>query len=120
MIYRNTSLSRHIAWNVDETPEAIDIARQFLRSECELLRLAGVAGSTHRDLEIFLASTAGLPLVVERSAAGDVLVHNEEVNERLLITGKTAKVLGSYIDCRPVRTEDRGDMTLRRQLAFSA
>jgi hypothetical protein len=59
-------------------------------------------------------------MMVERSAAQELLVSVEHGGEMLLITGKTAEVLCSYIDCQPVRTEDRGDMTLRRQSGLSA
>lgn len=117
MIYRNSPLVQQVAWTSDNTPLAADIALHFLRGECELLRLARVAGKTVADLDVFLTLTAGLPLVVERSAAGELLVHNDDVTESLLITGKTAEVLSSYIDCEPVHSEDRGDMTLRRQMS---
>ncbi len=120
MIYRNSSLSQQVVWNRDDTLLAADIALHFLRGECDLLRLARVAGGTVADLEMFLTLTAGMPLVVEHSAAGDLLVHCQEVGESLLITGKTAEVLCAYIDCQPVHTEDREDMTLRRQLTVSA
>ena len=118
VIYRNSSLSQQVAWAADDTLMAADIALHFLRGECDLLRLARVADSTVADLEMFLTLTAGLPVVVERSAAGELLVYCQEVDESLLITGKTAEVLCSYIDCEPVRTQDRGDMTLRRQVAL--
>lgn len=116
MIYRNSSLSQQVAWSIDTTPLASDIAVHFLRSECELLRLARVAPNAVADLQTFLTSTAGHDLVVERSAAGDLLVHNDDVNETLMITGKTAEVLSAYIDCEPVSTDDRLDMTLRRSV----
>ncbi len=120
MIYRNSTLSQQIAWSPDDTLLAADIALHFLHGEYELLRLARVADNTVADLEMYLTLTAGLPLVVERSAAGELLVHCQEVDESLLITGKTAEVLCSYIDCEPVHTKDRGDMTLRRQISISA
>jgi len=120
VIYRNSPLSRQIAWTPDDTLLAPDIALHFLRGEYDLLRLARVAHSTVADLQLFLTLTAGLPLVVERSAAGELLVYCQEVDESLLITGKTADVLCSYIDCEPVHTQDRGDMTLRRQMSASA
>jgi hypothetical protein len=118
VIYRNSLLSQQVAWMADDTLMAEDIAVHFLRGECDLLRLARVANSTVAELEMFLTLTAGLPLEVERSAAGELLVRCDEVDESLLITGKTAEVLCSYIDCEPVRTQDRGDMTLRRQVAL--
>jgi len=118
VIYRNSPLVQQVFWTVDNTPMAADISIHFLRSECELLRLANVAPSAVADLEAFFKSTAGHALVVERSASGDLLVHNDDVRETLMITGKTAEVLGSYIDCEPVSTEDRLDMTLRRAVGL--
>jgi hypothetical protein len=120
VIYRNSFLAQNLTWTMDDTPLASEIAFHFLRGECELLRLANVAPNAVADLQAFLDATAGRPLIIERAAAGELFVHNDEANESLLITGKTADVLGSYIDCEPVNTEDRLDMTLRRQLALSA
>lgn len=114
VIYRNSLLANHITWTVDETPEAAEVARLFLRSECQLLRLASVARSTVDDIEAFLTSSADLPLSVNRSSAGDLLIRTEQTSDDLLITGKTAEVLSAYIDREIVRTEDRLDMTLRR------
>jgi len=114
VIYRNSLLANHVTWSIDDAPEAAQIARDFLRSECQLLRLAGVAGKTIKDIETFLALSANLPIMVQRSAAGELLVRAEQASEDLLITGKTAEVLCAYIDRELVRTEDRLDMTLRR------
>ena len=114
MIYRNSLLANHITWTVDETPEAAEVARMFLRSECQLLRLASVAQSTVGDVEAFLTSSADVPMSVNRSSAGDLLIRSEQTGDDLLITGKTAEVLSAYIDREIVRTEDRLDMTLRR------
>lgn len=119
MIYRNSLLSKQVVWTLDASPEATNVARAFLRGECELLRLARVAQNTIADLEKFLQITAELPIVVERSSAGDLLVRASQIEESLLITGKTAEVLRSYIDSEPVRTEDRTDMTLRREAGLS-
>jgi len=110
VIYRNSLLANHVTWTVDDSPEAAEIARNFLRSECQILRLAAVATSTVADVESFLQHAGALS--VYRSAAGDVLVRTE--NDDLLITGKTAEVLCAYIDQQLVSTEDRLDMTLRR------
>ena len=118
MIYRNSSLAQQITWNFDDTTLAAEIVLHFLRGECDLLRLARFADQTVADLETFLTVTAGLPLAIERSAAGGLRVWCETIGENLLITGKTAEVLRAYIDCQPVRGIDRGDMTLRRQAAL--
>lgn len=110
MIYRNSLLANHVTWTVDDSPDAAEIARDFLRAECQILRLAAVATTTLGEVESFLETTA--PIHVHRSAAGDVLVR--AASDDLLITGKTAEVLCGYIDQQIVSTEDRLDMTLRR------
>jgi hypothetical protein len=120
VIYRNSPLVQQVSWSSDDTPFASDIALHFLRSERDLLRLANVAPIAVADLHTFLTATAGCRLIIERSSTGEIVVHDEESRESLLITGKTAEVLRSYIDCQPVFTADRLDMTLRRQLSFSA
>jgi hypothetical protein len=114
VIYRNSAVAEQIRWSLDDTAGAPDIARTFLRSEFELLRLARVVTSSVADLESFLKNTANAPLSVQRSAAQELLVRAANSDESLLITGKTAEVLCAYIDSEPVRTEDRADMTLRR------
>lgn len=110
MIYRNSLLANHVTWSLDDSPDAAEIARNFLRSECQILRLAAVASTTVADVESFLQHAGALS--VYRSAAADVLVRAD--NGDLLITGKTAEVLCGYIDQQLVSTEDRLDMTLRR------
>jgi hypothetical protein len=118
VIYRNSLLASHVTWTVDDTSEAADVARDFLRAECQILRLAGVAHNTIDDVEKFLTAVADVPIRVYRSAAGELLVLAERSNEHLLITGKTAEVLRAYIDRDLVRTEDRLDMTLRRAVGL--
>ena len=118
MIYRNSLLANHVTWAADDTPEAAEVARTFLRAECQLLRLASVARSTVDDVEEFLKSSADVPMSVYRSAAGELLIRAEQTSDDLLITGKTAEVLGAYIDQEVVRTEDRLDMTLRRAVGL--
>ena len=117
VIYRNSLLANHITWTVDQTPEAVEVARTFLRAECQLLRLAAVARSTVDDVEAFLTSSADVPMSVYRSSSGDLLVRAQSRDD-LLITGKTAEVLSGYIDQDVVRTEDRLDMTLRRVIGL--
>jgi hypothetical protein len=116
VIYRNSLLANHIIWTVDATPEAAETARTFLRTECQLLRLAAVARATIDDVESFLTACADSPVTVHRSSAGDLLIRAG--NDDLLITGKTAEVLCAYIDQEVVRTEDRMDMTLRRAVGL--
>jgi hypothetical protein len=112
MIYRNSLVANHVTWTLDTTAEAAEIARTFLRAECQLLRLAAVARTTVDDVEDFLKMSADRAISVHRSSAGDLLIRSG--SDDLLITGKTAEVLSAYIDREIVRTEDRLDMTLRR------
>ena len=114
MIYRNSLLANHVTWAVDQTPEAAEVARTFLHSECQILRLAAVARKTIDDVEDFLNSAASVPILVYRSGSGDLMIRADRIHDDLLITGKTAEVLSAYIDQEIVRTEDRLDMTLRR------
>ena len=118
MIYRNSSLAQQLSWNRDDTVLAADIVLVFLRGERDLLRLAQVAKSTVADLEMFLTRTEGMPLVIERAAAGQLLIACEKTGDSLFVTGKTAEVLRAYIDCQPVRGIDRDDMTLRRHASI--
>ena len=116
VIYRNSAVAEQIRWSLDDTAGAPDIARTFLRSEYDLLRLARVVTTSVSDLESFLKNTANAPLTVQRSAAQELLICADNRDETLFITGKTAEVLCAYIDSEPVRTEDRADMTLRRAM----
>ena len=118
MIYRNSSLAQQVSWEVDDTLLAADIVLVFLRGERDLLRLAQLAKKTVADLDAFLTESEGRPLAIERSAGGELLVTCETSGESLFVTGKTAEVLRNYIDCRPVRGIDRGDMTLRRHASI--
>ena len=118
MIYRNSSLAQQLSWDRDDTLLAADIVLVFLRGERDLLRLAQLAKNTVADLDMFLTQSEGKPLVVDRSAGGELLIRCEEAGESLFITGKTAEVLRAYIDCQPVHSNQRGDMTLRRHVAL--
>ena len=113
MIYRNSPDAANIVWTGEQRPQATDIVRAFLRSEQELLWLGRIKSKTAEDLQEFLTISAELPISVARSAAGHILVRADKANESLLITGKTAEVLRSYIDDEPVRMADREDMTIR-------
>lgn len=114
MIYRNSSDAGNMVWMREENPQANDIARAFLRSEQELLWLGRVQSRTAEDLREFVMISAELPIAVERSASGNILIRAPKANESLLLTGRTAEVLRSYIDGEPVRMRDREDMTVRR------
>lgn len=116
MIYRNSPDADSVMWSPDENPEAVAIARRFLHGERDLLRLARATTTSVNDLQTFLDKTAELPVTLSRSSAGNLLLRAATVNESLLITGRTAEVLRSYIDDDPVRMEDRLDMTMRRDM----
>ena len=116
VIYQNSLLANHVTWTLDLTPEAPEVARTFLRAECQILRLASVARETIDDVERFLTASADVPLSVHRSSSGDLLIRAGQTGDDLMITGKTAEVLTGYIDREVVRTEDRLDMTLRRSV----
>ncbi|HEY3052603.1 MAG TPA: hypothetical protein VGK04_04365 [Thermoanaerobaculia bacterium] len=117
MIYRNSDLSRNITWVPEDNPEAADRAMQFLNGERELMRLAHVRSSSIVDLNTFLTVASEDEIEVKRGIGGELLVCATDSGENLLLTGKTAEVLRSYIDEEPVSTRDRGDMTIRRILA---
>ena len=103
---------------MDDTLLAADIVLVFLRGERDLLRLAQLAKKTVADLDAFLTECEDHPLVIERSAGGEIRITCEQSGGTLFVTGKTAEVLRNYIDCRPVRGIDRGDMTLRRHASI--
>ena len=114
MIYRNSADADAMAWTLEGNAQAASIARAFLRSEQELLWLSRVNAKTADDIQHFLEVSGELSISVSRSAAGNILIRAEKATESLLITGKTAEVLRSYIDAEPVRMADRDDMTVRR------
>ena len=116
MIYRNSPNTDSVVWTADENSEAVSIARRFLHGERELLRMSRAETSVIDDLQTFLDKTAELSVTLYRSASGNLLMHAPSADESLMITGKTAEVLRSYIDDEPVRMEDRLDMTQRRDL----
>ena len=116
VIYRNSADIDSVKWLPDENPEAVAIARRFLHGERELLRLAHATTTAVNELQTFLDTTAELPVTLSRSSAGNLLLRAATINESLMITGRTAEVLRSYIDDDPVRMEDRLDMTMRRDL----
>jgi hypothetical protein len=116
VIYRNSPSIDRVAWSPDANLEAVAIARRFLHGERELLRLARAERRVIDELQEFLDLTAELPVHLFRSANGNILLHAEGARESLMLTGKTAEVLRSYIDDEPVRMQDRLDMTQRRDL----
>ena len=113
MIRINPSDTLSYSWQAVTNPEAFSIVRHFLAGERELLRLAGGMGPAAHDLGRFLDAVGDDPLIVEQAAGGDVLVRPRGDGPTLLISGKTAAVLGAYLHDEPVRMEDRFDMTQR-------
>lgn len=114
MIYLNSPDAGPMAWMREESGHAAEITRAFLRSEQELLHLGHVHSPAVEELERFLAVAD--VITIARSKAGNILVRAETTNDVLLITGRTAEVLRSYLDGEPVSMLDRGDMTVRRSI----
>lgn len=112
MFTLNADHARQLQWETEANPEAGDIARRFLAGERELLRLHASTGAPARDLHEFLEA-ADEVLVVRRAPGGEVLVAPQGDGPTLLVSGKTADVLRNYLDDRPVRMQDRFDMTQR-------
>ncbi len=117
MIYRNSDLIRNIHWTPDDNPAAGTIALQFLLGERELLHLAHVRSSAIVSLTVFLENSADDDLIVDRGTGGYLLIGSSATSDTLLLTGKTAEVLRSYLDDEPVSMRDRADMTVRRRIA---
>ena len=117
MIYRNSELARNTQWTPRGNPAAGVIASQFLAGERELLHLAHARSSAIVALTIFLENAADAGLFVDRAESGDLLISSAATDDTLLITGKTAEVLRSYLDDEPVSMRDRADMTVRRRIA---
>ena len=117
MIIRNAPEAKDIVWSRESNPRAVDIARRFLFGEAELLHLTRARASAIDDIEDFLHVSAELPVTVDRSPRGDLLIMAAKADESLLITGKTAEVLRAYIDDEPVSMQDRSDMTVRRSFS---
>jgi hypothetical protein len=115
MIYRNCNRAAELTWEAEWNPLSGEIARDFLRGEHDLLKLARARTSAIVDLHVFLENAAGRPLSVYRAESGEVLIVGG--TESLLITGRTADVLRAYLDEELVLMSDRGDMTLRLKTA---
>lgn len=112
MLTLNADHAMNLQWECDENADAATIARRFLAGERELMRLHGSLGAGARDLHQFLEAT-GDALVVRRAASGEILLAPQGDGPTLLVSGKTADVLRAYLDDRPVRMQDRFDMTQR-------
>src|SRR4051794_8404782 len=113
MIRINPSDALSSIWEPVINPEASSIVRHFLAGERELLRISGGMAPAAHDLGEFLDAVGDDPLIVEQAAGGDVLVRPRGDGPILLVSGKTAAVLGAYLHDEPVRMEDRFDMTQR-------
>ncbi|HEV7922125.1 MAG TPA: hypothetical protein VGR02_15165 [Thermoanaerobaculia bacterium] len=112
MLTLNADHAFRLQWEPDQNAEGAAIARRFLAGERELMRLDGSLAAGARDLHQFLEAT-GDALVVSRAASGEILIAPEGDGPTLLLSGKTADVLRAYLDDRPVRMQDRFDMTQR-------
>jgi hypothetical protein len=117
VIYSNAELAQHIIWTLDTNPQAGEIARLFLAGERELLQIAHARSTAIVALTAFLEAAAHGDVYVDRGTTGDLLITTNASSETLLLTGKTAEVLSSYLDDEPVSMQDRADMTVRRRIA---
>ena len=118
MIYRNSEQACSERWTEEPNPDAGTIALHFLVGELDLMRFTGSSSAVIHDLAAFLESATGSHLEVFRSGSGSLLVRAIPWSDSLLLTGRTANVLRSYIDCQVVKMADRFDMTVRHALAF--
>jgi hypothetical protein len=118
MIYYNSDIARSMQWSIADI-EAGETARAFLQGESQLLRLARSDSGEAFALAAFLEACENVPLTVQRAHSGDLLVRAGTRGDTLLITGRTANVLSSYLDDAPVRMQDRFDMTVRRRVNVS-
>jgi hypothetical protein len=114
MIFHNADIARSMTWSTKLDESSGETARSFLYGEKELLKLAQARSSAVVALSAFLEASVELPLTVHRADSGEVLVRAGASAHTLLVTGKTASVLSSYLDDAPVRMQDRFDMTVRR------
>ena len=113
MIFYNADISRSMTWSAPLPDGAGDVARNFLEGEWQLLQLTRSRGPAAIALGAFLDATKEFSLTVHRTTTGELLVR-PSLGPTLLVTGKTAGVLSSYLDEAPVRMQDRFDMTVRR------
>src|ERR1051325_5109274 len=112
MLTLNAAHALNLPWESESNAEAGAVVRRFLAGERELMRLDGSLGAGARDLGEFLDATDDA-LVIRRAESGEILVTPEGDGPTLLVSGKTADVLRAYLDDRPVRMQDRFDMTQR-------
>lgn len=113
MLYFDPDRHHHNVWSLDEREESATIARDFIAGEGQLLRLLGDRGELSAQIEEFLIEAEPVPLSIMRSVSGQILIRAGITGTPLLLTGRTADVLGRYLDGEPVRMSDRFDMTQR-------
>jgi hypothetical protein len=116
MIFYNAEISRSMTWSAPLADEAGDVARKFLEGEWQLLQLTRSHAAAAIALSAFLEATKDFSLTVHRNANGGEILVRPSLGPTLLVTGKTASVLSSYLDEAPVRMQDRFDMTVRRRV----
>ena len=113
MLHFDPEHHSHNVWSLDERAESSTIARDFIAGEGQLLRLLGDRRELSARIEEFLTEADAVPLSVMRAACGQILIQSGITGMLLLLTGRTADVLGRYLDGAPVRMSDRFDMTQR-------
>ena len=101
------------AWSTPSR-DADQVARRFLQSECSLAALQDDERLS-ADLSNFLTTASGHVLGIAYGSAGEILVLIPSVDLFVLVTGKTADVLMSYLAGAPVSVRERMDMTVRRR-----
>lgn len=113
MLHFDPENHSHNVWSLDDRGESSTIARDFIAGEGQLLRLLGDRRELSARIEEFLAEAEVVPLSVMRADSGQILIRSGITGTLLLLTGRTAGVLGRYLDGAPVRMSDRFDMTQR-------
>lgn len=102
-----------LEWVSENQPDEQHVARVFLQGERSLSVLQNDP-VTAALLEDFLTLAGDGALQVSQALTGEVRVASAGGSPSILITGKTAEVLRSYLDGEQVSVSDRMDMTLRR------
>ena len=101
------------AWS-SPTRDTDQVARRFLQSECSLAALQDDQRLS-ADLSKFLTTASGHVLDIAYGVGGEILLLIPSVDLFVLVTGKTADVLMSYLAGAPVSVKERMDMTVRRR-----
>lgn len=113
MIQTFPDSSPDLEWASENQNDEQHVARGFLQGERSLAVLQNDQ-TTAAVLEDFLRSAGDEALEISEALTGEVRVTASHGSPSILITGKTAEVLRSYIEGDSVSVSDRMDMTFRR------